>query len=97
MIVGIGYGFHFRFLFRFLKSLRKHTSFDLGLGCPHGGAPRSESFDASRTSNRTKRSTSFLKFYLYTFGTGYGREHILSLYFFKLKSTGYILQVPSVT
>ena len=59
MIFGIGYGFRFTCLFKFLKSLRKRTRFDLGLGYAKDGAPHSESFATSRTPNRTRRSTSF--------------------------------------
>ena len=39
LIFGIGYGFCFNYLFRFLDSLRKLTWFDLGLGCENDGLP----------------------------------------------------------
>ena len=39
LILGIGCGLRFNFLFRLLKSLRKRTQFDLGLGCAKDGAP----------------------------------------------------------
>ena len=54
MIFGIGHGFCFKYLSRFLKSFRKRTQFDLGFGFAKAGAPHSESFDTSRTTNRTK-------------------------------------------
>ena len=73
LIFGIGYGFCFNCLFRFLKSLRKRTQFDLGLGLAKDGAPHYESYVTSRNPNRNKGSTSFLKISLCNFGTGYGR------------------------
>ena len=83
-------------LFKFLKSIRKRTPFDVGLGCEKDGAPHSESFATSRTHSRTKRSTSFLNISSCTLGTRYGRENIGFTSSFNLKSTDYIFQVPSV-
>ena len=96
LIIGIGYGFHFNYLFRFLKSLIRILLFNLGLGCAKYGDPHSESFYTSRTPNRTKFSTSFLKLYSCTFGTGYGRSCIVFASSFNLNSTGSVFQVPSV-
>ena len=87
LIFGIGYGFLFNCLLRFLKLLRKSTQFDLFLGWEKDGAPHYESFDTSRTPNSTKRSTSFLKISSCTFSTGYGNEHTGSVCSFNSKST----------
>ena len=89
--------FCFNCLFRFLKSLRKHTWFYLGLGCAKDGASHSESFATSRTHSRNKRSTTFLNISSCTFGTGYARKHIGFASYFNSKSTGSIFQVPSVS
>ena len=55
MNLGIGYGFRFNYLFRFLKSLIKGTKFDLGLCRAKYGAHHSESFATLGTHNPTKR------------------------------------------
>ena len=91
----MGYCFHFNCFFRFLKSLRKITRFDLGLGCEKYGAPYSESFDTSRTPNRNKIPTSFLKF-VYTLDTGYGRKNISFASYFNSKSNGSVFHIKSV-
>ena len=62
MIVGTWYGFHFNFLFKFLKSLRKRTWFDLGLGCAKYVDTHSDSFDTTMTPSKNKRSTYFWTF-----------------------------------
>ena len=93
---GIGYGFRFNCLFIFLKSFLKLTRFYSVLGCAKDGDPHSESFDTSRTPNKTKRSTSFLNISSYTVGTGYGCNHIGFATFFSSKSTGSVFKVPSV-
>ena len=41
-IFGIGCGFRFNFLFRFLNSIRKHNRFYLGLGCANDEDPNYE-------------------------------------------------------
>ena len=96
MIFGIGYGFRFNCLFRFLKSLRKYTRFDLGLGWAKDGDTHYESFANLRTPSITKRSTSFLNIYSCTFGTGYGLNQIGFTSSFNPKSTGSFFQVTSV-
>ena len=95
-IFGIGYGFLFNCLFRFLKSLGKRTRFYLGLGCAKDGAPHSESFTTSVTHTRTKRPTSLLNIYSCTFSTGYGCDNIGFKFSFNLKSTESVFQVSSV-
>ena len=95
-IFDIWYGFCYNCLFWFIKSLKKHTQFDLGLGCAKDGDPHSESFYISRTLSKTKNLTSFLNISLCNFGTGYGCEHIGFTYYFNPKSTGDVFQVPSV-
>ena len=95
MILGIGYDLRFNCLFIFLKSLRKRTQFELGLGCAMYEAPHSESLALSRTTSRTKRSTYFLKISLCNFGTGYGLEHIGFTSSFNSNHTGSVFQVPS--
>ena len=96
MIFGIGYGFCFNCLFRFLSSLRKHIRFDLGLVWAKDRDPHSESFATLRAPSRTRRSTSFLNIYSCNFSTGYGRKHICFAYYFNWNSTGYVFQLPSV-
>ena len=93
MILGIGYDLRFNFLFRFIKSLRKHTRFDLGLGCAQDGVPHYEMFALSRTTIRNKRSTYFS---LCSFGTVHDLEHIVFTSYFNLKYTGSVIHVPSV-
>ena len=93
---GIGYSFCFNCFFKFLKSIRKRTQFDLGLGCVKDGAPRYESFSTPRNHIGTKRSTSFLEISLCTFGTGYGHEHIVFVSSFNSKYDVSVFQVPSV-
>ena len=97
MVLGIGYCLRFNFLFRFLKSIIKRTRFDLVLACAKDGAPHSELLGSSRNHSSTKRSTSFLKNYSCTFGTGYGLKHIGFTYSFNLNSTESVFRVPSVT
>ena len=96
LISGVGYYLRFNYLYRFLKSLRKCTQFDLGLVCAKDGYPHSKLFSTSRDLSYTKHSTSFFDIYLCNFGTGYGREHIGFAYYFNSESTGSILQVLSV-
>ena len=96
MVFGIGYGFLFNFLFRFLKLLRRRNRFDLGLGCANNLVPHYESFATSRTPSTTKRSTSSLNISSCTFVTWYGRDQIGSAFSFNSRSTGYFFQVPSV-
>ena len=96
LIFGRGYAFWFNFLFRFLKLFIKHTWFYLGLGCAKDGSPHSGSSSSSTNHSRSKHSTSFLKNSLCTFSTGYGREHIGFTFYFNLKSTWSVFQVPSV-
>ena len=76
LVLGIGYYQRFNWLFRFLKSLRKLTWFDLYLGCAKDGVPHYKSFALSSTTIRTKRSNCFLSFLDGTFGIGYGLRHI---------------------
>ena len=45
LILGVGYGLHCNCFLRFIKSLRRRTQFDLGLGCAKDGDPHSEFFD----------------------------------------------------
>ena len=87
----------FSCLFRFLKSIRERSKFDLGLDWAKDGAPHSESFDTLRTPSRTEHITYFLNIYPCTFGTGYGCKQIGFASSFNLKTTGYVFQVPSVT
>ena len=90
------YGFCSNCLFRFLKALRKHTRFYLGLGYEKDGDHHSESFDSSSNPSRTKRSNYFLKISSCNFSTGYGRENIGFTSYFSSESTGSVLQVLSV-
>ena len=76
LILGIGYGLRFDCLLVFLKSLRKRTQFDLGLGCTKDWDPHYGSLVYSRTPSRTKLSTPFLNIYLCNFSTGYGIKNI---------------------
>ena len=94
LILGIGCGLHFNCLFIFIKSLRKRTWFDLGLGCAKGGAPHSESLAHVSTPNRTKISTYFFNISSCTFGTVYGLENIGFSPSLNSMSTGSIFQVP---
>ena len=87
--------FCFNYLFIFLKSLSKHNMFDLCLGCVKDGSPHYELFTSSRTPSRTKRSTSFLNIYSFTFGTGCGLNNISFASSFNSKYTGSVFQVPS--
>ena len=89
-------GFSFYCWFRFLKSLSKHTIFDLGLGSAKDGDPHSESFATSSNPSITKPPTTLLNIYLFTLGTGYGRNQIGFEYSFKLNSTGSVFRMPSV-
>ena len=57
LIFDIRYGLWFNCLFGYLKSLRKCTWFDLGLGCAKDGYHHSESLARSSTHNRNKHST----------------------------------------
>ena len=52
----MGYNFRFNYLFILIKSLNKHTQFDLGLGCANYGDPHYESVATSRTPSMNKRS-----------------------------------------
>ena len=96
LILGIGYGFCFNCLFRLLNSLRKQTRFDLGLGWAKYEARHSESFSNSKTPNRTKCQTYFLRISSCTFGTGYGWDQIGVTFSFNSNSTRYVFQVPIV-
>ena len=91
LILGIGYDLRFDCLFRFIKSLRKHTRFDLVLGCAKDGDLHSESFALSSTTIRTK--CSFFKTY-FTLVTGYYCEHIRFSSSLNFESTGSVFQVP---
>ena len=53
LILGIGYDLWFKFIYLFMKKLRKHTQFDLGFGCAKDGNPHYDSIDSSRTPSRT--------------------------------------------
>ena len=65
-ILGIGYGYCFNCLFKFLKSIRKLTRLDLGLGRAKYGAPHSVSFATFSTPSINKCSASFKnKFLVY--------------------------------
>ena len=96
-ILGIVCGLCFNCLFRFLKSLRKHTRFYLGLGYSKDGADHFELLARSRNPSRNKRSTSFLNISLCNFSIGYGFEHIGFALYFNSKYTWSVFQVPSVT
>ena len=96
LVSGIGYGFRLNCLFRFLRSLRKRTRFDLGLGWEKDGATHSESFATLRNPSINIRSTYFLNISLCTFGTRYFHEQIVFASSFNLESTRSIFQVPSV-
>ena len=89
-------GFRYNCLFRFLKSVRKRTRFDIGLAWVKDGAPHSESFTTSKNTNKIERSTSFWNIPSCTLGNGYGREHIGSAFSFNSKSPGSVFQLPSV-
>ena len=61
LILGIGCGLCFNCLFRFIKSLIKHTQFDLALVYLKDEDPYHESFDMSRTISLTQNPTPFEK------------------------------------
>ena len=88
LILGIGYVLRFNCLFIFIRSLRKRTQFDLSFGCAKNGAPHYELLACSRNHIRAKRSTYFFNISSFTFGTGYGLEHIGFTSYFNLKYTG---------
>ena len=88
LVLCIGYGLRFNFIFKFLKSLIKRNRFVLGLGCAKDGAPHSGSFALSRNPSRTKHSDYSFNVYSYIFGTGYGLENIGFAVYFSSKSTG---------
>ena len=96
MILGIGYGSRFNYLFIFPKAPIKRTRFYLGLGCAKNGAPHYELFPNYSTPSRTKHSTSFLNIPSCTFGTVYGLARIGFASSFNSKSTISVFQVPSV-
>ena len=96
LILGIGYGLRFLWLFKFLNPLIKRTGFVLDLGCTKDGSTLSESFEFLITPSGTKRSTSFLKNSLCNFGTIYGLENMFLEFYFNSNSTGSVFQLPSV-
>ena len=96
LIFGMGYGFCFNCLYRFLESLRKRTRFYLGLGCAKDVYPYPESIATSSIHSRDKCPTSFLKISLCTLITVYGRKHIGFTSYFNSKYTRSVFQVPSV-
>ena len=57
LILGIGYGFRFNYLFGLIKSLIKRTILVLVLDCVKDGDTHYELLDLSRTPSRTKRLT----------------------------------------
>ena len=96
LILGLVYGLRFICLFKYIKSLIKCTLFVLGLGCTKYGSPHSESNELSRTPSITKRYILF-NLSLCNFVTGYGIKHIDFKFSFNFKSTGYVIQLPSVS
>ena len=96
LILGIGYGLLFDWLFKFIKSIWKCNQYLFGLGCKKYGSPHSDSFDFSRTPSITKHSKYFLNIYPCTLGTGYGCKNISLESSFNSKSTESLFRVPII-